>query len=157
MMTMILWCILELMTAAAIFAVVWPLGRKPSDLGGGSDLVVYKDQLKEIGRDHTAGLIGEAEAETARLEVSRRLLAAADTQPPSTPSTPSQPMLRRRRVAAIAALIILPFGPPTLYIALGSPNVPWEPAFARVDTSQGRESIDSLVSKVEAHLANNPN
>jgi cytochrome c-type biogenesis protein CcmH len=157
MMTMILWCIFALMTAAAIFAVVWPLGRKPGNLVGGSDLIVYKDQLHEIDRDRAAGLIGEAEAETARLEVSRRLLAAADTQPPSAPSTFSQPMLRRRRAAAIAALIILPFGPPTLYIALGSPNVPWEPAFARVDTSQGRESIDSLVSKVEAHLANNPN
>ena len=52
---------------------------------GGSDLVVYKDQLQEIDRDRAAGLIGEAEAETARLEVSRRLLAAADTQPPSAP------------------------------------------------------------------------
>jgi len=145
------------MTAAAIFAVVWPLGRKPGKLVGGSDLIVYKDQLHEIDRDRAAGLIGEAEAETARLEVSRRLLAAADTQPPSAPSTFSQPMLGRRRAAAIVALIILPFGPPTLYIALGSPNVPWEPAFARVDTSQGRESVDSLVSKVEAHLANNPN
>ena len=138
-MTMILWCIFALMTAAAIFAVVWPLGRKPSKLGGGSDLVVYKDQLQEIDRDRAAGLIGEAEAETARLEVSRRLLAAADTQPPSAPLTSSPPMLRRRRAAAIATLIILPFGPPSLYIALGSPNVPWEPAFARVDTSQGRE------------------
>jgi cytochrome c-type biogenesis protein CcmH len=157
MMTMILWCIFALMTAAAIFAVVWPLGRKPGKLVGGSDLIVYKDQLHEIDRDRAAGLIGEAEAETARLEVSRRLLAAADTQPPSAPSTFSRPMLRRRRAAAIAALIILPFGPPTLYIAFGSPNVPWEPAFARVDTSQGRESVDSLVSKVEAHLANNPN
>jgi cytochrome c-type biogenesis protein CcmH len=157
MMTMILWCIFALMTAAAIFAVVWPLGRKPSELHGGSDLVVYKDQLKEIDSDRTAGLIGEAEAETARLEVSRRLLAAADTQPPSAPSTSSQPMLRRRRAAAIAALIILPFGPPSLYIALGSPNVPWVPAFARVDTSQGRDSIGNLVSKVEAHLASNPN
>jgi cytochrome c-type biogenesis protein CcmH len=157
MMTMILWCIFALMTAAAIFAVVWPLGRKPRQVAGGSDLVVYKDQLQEIDRDRAAGLIGEAEAETARLEVSRRLLAAADTQPPSAPSTTSQPTLRRRRAAAIAALIILPFGPPSLYIALGSPNVSWEPAFARVDTSQGRESIGSLVGKVEAHLASNPN
>ncbi len=156
-MTMILWCIFALMTAAAIFAVVWPLGRKPSERGGGSELVVYKDQLREIDRDRAAGLIGETEAETARLEVSRRLLAAADTQPPRTPSTFSQPMLRRRRAVAIAALIILPFGPPSLYIALGSPNIPWAPAFARVDTGQGRESIDNLVSKVEAHLASNPN
>jgi len=157
MMTMILWCIFALMTAAAIFAVAWPLGRQPRKVGGGSDLVVYKDQLQEIGRDRAAGLIGEAEAETARLEVSRRLLAAADTQPPSAPAMFSPPMLRRRRAAAIAALIILPFGPPSLYVALGSPNIPWEPAFARVNTSQGRESIGSLVSKVEAHLASNPN
>ena len=138
-MTMILWCIFALMTAAAIFAVVWPLGRKPSKPGGGSDLVVYKDQLQEIDRDREAGLIGEAEAETARLEVSRRLLAAADTQPPSAPLTPSPPMLRHRRAAVIATLIILPLGPPSLYIALGSPSIPWEPAFARVDTGQGRE------------------
>jgi len=154
---MILWCIFALMTAAAIFAVAWPLGRRPRKIVGGSDLVVYKDQLQEIDRDRAAGLIGEAEAETARLEVSRRLLAAADTQPPSAPAMFSPPMLRRRRAAAIAALIILPFGPPSLYVALGSPNIPWEPAFARVNTSQGRESIGSLVSKVEAHLASNPN
>ena len=156
-MTMILWCIFALMTAAAIFAVAWPLGRPPRKLGGGSDLVVYKDQLQEIDRDRAAGLIGEAEAETARLEVSRRLLAAADSQTPTAPARATPPMLRRRRAVAIAALIILPFGPPSLYIALGSPNVPWEPAFARVNTSQGRELIGSLVSKVEAHLASNPN
>ena len=148
-MTMILWCIFALMTAAAIFAVVWPLGRKPSERGGGSELVVYKDQLREIDRDRAAGLIGETEAETARLEVSRRLLAAADTQPPRIPSTFSQPMLRRRRAVAIAALIILPFGPPSLYIALGSPNIPWAPAFARVDTGQGasRSTIWSVRSR----------
>jgi cytochrome c-type biogenesis protein CcmH len=50
----------------------------------------------------------------------------------------------------------LPFGAPGLYIALGSPNVPGEPAFARVETPQGQASIASLVSQVEAHLARNP-
>src|SRR5271154_4463589 len=114
MMTMILWCVFALMTVPAIFAVLWPFGREPKKLGGGSDLLVYKDQLQEIDRDRMAGLIGEAEAETARLEVSRRLLAAADTQR-STASTAGAPQGRRRRAAAIAALIILPFGPPSLY------------------------------------------
>ena len=112
-------------------------GARPRKLGGGSDLVVYKDQLQEIDRDRAAGLIGEAEAEAARLEVSRRLLAAADTQPPSAAVKSSPPMLRRRRAAVIAALIILPFGAPSLYVALGSPNIPWEPAFARVNTPPG--------------------
>ena len=78
MATMILWVIFALMTAAAIFAVVWPLGRASRASAGGSDLAVYKDQLKEIDSDRACGLIGEAEAEAARLEISRRLLAAAD-------------------------------------------------------------------------------
>jgi len=157
---MILWVIFASMTVAAIVAVLWPLGRHSRAARGGSDLVVYKDQLQEIDNDRAAGLIGEAEAEAARLEVSRRLLAAADTEP-QTPSAAAAPgSVRWRRVAAVAALIILPFGAPSLYVALGSPDVPAEPAFARVKTAQGHDgaqSIASLVSQVEAHLARNPN
>ncbi|MGA8499010.1 MAG: c-type cytochrome biogenesis protein CcmI, partial [Xanthobacteraceae bacterium] len=76
---MILWIVFALMTAAAILAVLWPLGRKAAGRGG-NDLSVYQDQLAEIGRDRSAGLIGQAEAEAARVEVSRRLLAAADAE-----------------------------------------------------------------------------
>ncbi len=157
---MILWVIFATMTAAAIFAVLWPLGRSLRVARGGSGLNVYKDQLQEIDSDRAAGLIGEAEAEAARLEVSRRLLAAADAQPqkPSAAAAPGNP--RWRRVAAVAALIILPCGAPGLYVALGSPNVPGEPALARVKTAQGQDggqSVASLVSQVEAHLAGNPN
>jgi cytochrome c-type biogenesis protein CcmH len=157
MATMILWIIFALMTAAAIFAVLWPLGRKPRAPSGGSDLLVYKDQLQEIDRDRAAGLIGEAEAEAARLEVSRRLLAAADAQSPPIAAAAAPRNLRWRRAAAVAALVILPFGPPSLYVALGSPNIAAAPAFARVDTARGSESIANLVSQVEAHLARNPN
>ena len=157
MAIMILWVIFALMTAAAIFAVVWPLGRASRASAGGSDLAVYKDQLKEIDSDRACGLIGEAEAEAARLEISRRLLAAADA--PSGASTAATGSLRseRRRVAAVAALAVLTLGPLGFYIALGSPNIPGEPAFARVTTPKGHESIASLVSQVEAHLATSPN
>jgi cytochrome c-type biogenesis protein CcmH len=156
MATMILWVIFAVMTAAAILAVLWPLGRVPRPARGGSDFLVYKDQLKEIDRDSASGLIGEAEAEAARLEVSRRLLAAAEP-PPSAARAARGQRPDRRRMAAAAALVVLIVGPVGLYVALGSPNIPGEPAFARVNTSQGRESIASLVSQVEAHLARNPN
>ena len=157
MATMILWVIFALMTAAAIFAVVWPLGRASRASAGGSDLAVYKDQLKEIDSDRACGLIGEAEAEAARLEISRRLLAAADA--PSGASAAATGSLRseRRRVAAVAALAVLTLGPLGFYIALGSPNIPGEPAFARVTTPKGHELIASFVSQVEAHLATSPN
>jgi cytochrome c-type biogenesis protein CcmH len=154
MVTMILWVIFALMTATAIFAVVWPLGRPPRASAGGSDLAVYKDQLKEIDSDRASGLIREAEAEAARLEISRRLLAAAE--PPSGAAPPALPKSERRRLAAVVALAVLTLGPLGFYIALGSPNIPGEPAFARITTPQGHESIASLVSQVEAHLAAAP-
>ena len=154
MVAMILWVIFALMTAAAIFAVVWPLGRAPRASGGGTDVAVYKDQLREIDSDRANGLIGEAEAEAARVEISRRLLAAAE--PPAAAGTADGGRTQPRRIAAIAALVVLTLGPLGLYIAFGSPNLPGEPAFARIKTPQGRESIASLISQVETHLAANP-
>jgi cytochrome c-type biogenesis protein CcmH len=155
---MILWIIFALMTAAAILAVLWPLGRKAVAAGGGNDLLVYQDQLEEIGRDRNAGLIGQAEAEAARVEVSRRLLAAADAQATSAkPVASTAQSLRRHRTAAVTALVVLALLPLGFYLELGAPEVPGQPAFARARTPPGGQSIDSLVSQVEAHLAQKPN
>jgi len=155
---MTLWIIFALMTAAAILAVLWPLGRKAAEAGGGNDLVVYRDQLDEIGRDHSAGLIGQAEAEAARLEVSRRLLAAADAQAAiAKPTTTAVQRASQRRTAAIAAVLVLPVLPLSFYLMLGSPDLPGQPAFARVKAPQGQQTIEAMVAQVEAHLASNPN
>ncbi len=147
-----LWIIIALMSAAAALAVLWPLSRKPPAAGAGNDLAVYQDQLEEIGRDRSAGLIGETEAEAARIEVSRRLLAAADTEaePPS-----SQP-LWHRRAAAIAALVVVAVVPVGLYAALGSPSIPGQPAYARTSLPPGHQSMAGLIGQVEEHLAKNP-
>ncbi|MGA9084919.1 MAG: c-type cytochrome biogenesis protein CcmI, partial [Pseudolabrys sp.] len=74
---MTLWLILALMTGAAIFAVIWPLAQNSKAARSGSDVAVYRDQLNELERDLAAGSIGKTEAEAARVEISRRLLAAA--------------------------------------------------------------------------------
>jgi cytochrome c-type biogenesis protein CcmH len=152
---MALWIVFAVMTAAAITAVVWPLARKPRTGAAGSELVVYKDQLDEIERDRSAGLIGEAEAEAARLEVSRRLLAAADKEE-STPVSAPQP-LWHRRAAALAALVVLSLLPVGLYAVLGSPQIPGQPAYARDNLPPGHESIATLIGQVEERLRRNPN
>ena len=72
------WIFVTGMTAAAVLAVLWPLARRVTDARLGNDVEVYRDQLDEIERDRTLGLIGAAEAEAARIEVSRRLIAAAE-------------------------------------------------------------------------------
>ena len=155
---MVLWVVFACMTAAAIIAVCWPLLRGPRKVTGGSDLLVYKDQLQEIDRDRANGLIGESEAEAARLEVSRRLLAAANESTTTiAPAVSGVQIAKRHRAAIVAAVLVLSLGAPGLYVALGSPDVPGEPAFARVKSPEGQQSIAGLVSQVEARLARNPN
>jgi cytochrome c-type biogenesis protein CcmH len=155
---MVLWIIFAVMTAAAVIAVLWPFGRKPTLLHGGSDRLVYRDQLQEIDRDHTAGLIGEAEADSARVEISRRLLAAADEEAAAASKPPASPYnVLRRRAAAATAIVVVPAVALGLYLKLGSPDVPGQSAFARSNGAPGDQSIASLVSQVEEHLARNPN
>ena len=84
---MMLWFVFALMTAAAAFAVLWPLGRGNAPAREGSEAVVYKDQLAEVQRDAAAGMIGVSEAEAARVEISRRLLAASDAETNATTSS----------------------------------------------------------------------
>ncbi len=148
---MMLWFVLALMTAAAIFAVLWPLARR-TPLRAGSDVAVYRDQLEEIGRDRAAGLIADREAEAARVEVSRRLIAAAD----AVAVAPSGNAGRRRRAAALVALILLPLGAASFYLMLGSPDLTERPQAARQDTPPDQQQILELVARVEAHLEQNP-
>lgn len=151
---MTLWLAFALMTAAAIFAVLWPLGRR-GVASGGSETEVYRDQLDEIARDRAAGLIGETEAEAAKVEVSRRLIAAADAVEVEKATVEASP-LWRRRATAVAGLLLLPLGATALYLALGSPQMPGEPLAARIAAAHEDRSIQSLVSQVEAHLERNP-
>ncbi|MGV3635324.1 MAG: c-type cytochrome biogenesis protein CcmI [Pseudorhodoplanes sp.] len=153
---MSLYLILALMTAAAIFAVLWPLSRRPKEeAGDGQDVAVYRDQLDEVERDRKAGLIADSEADAARVEISRRLLAAAESagKPAATGSASS---LWRRRAAALIALILLPVLAGALYIRWGSPQLPGAPLAGRMDAPLQNRSIESMVAQVEAHLEKNP-
>ena len=52
--------------------------------------------------------------------------------------------------------MVLPLGPPGLYMALGSPEHPGQP-LSPASRNRKAESIATLVSQVEEHLASNPN
>jgi cytochrome c-type biogenesis protein CcmH len=154
---MTLWLILALMTAAAIFAVLWPLAARQEEVRSGSDVAVYRDQLEEVERDLAAGLIAESEAKAARVEISRRLLAAADASQTVPTTSGGATILWRRRIVAIVALVLLPLGSAGLYFRLGSPGLAFEPLTAQRDVaSNQQQSLESLIAKVEAHLELNP-
>jgi cytochrome c-type biogenesis protein CcmH len=155
---MILWVILGLMTAAAVFAVVWPLARHGTTVQSGNDIAVYRDQLDEVDRDLATGLIGKTEAQAARVEISRRLLAAdAAAQAAPTASNPAAALWRRRAVALVA-LVLLPAGAAALYLRVGSPELASATIAAEENASAGQQaSVEAMVAKVEAHLQRNPN
>jgi cytochrome c-type biogenesis protein CcmH len=149
---MTLWFVFALMTVAAIFAVLWPLGRGGRPPTDGSEATVYKDQLAEIDRDVAAGLIGGVEAEAARVEIGRRLLAAADHQR----APPMASNIKLRRSAAVVALIGLPIIAVAFYLPLGSPRLGDFPLAQRTRTPDATQPLDNLVAQVEAHLEKNP-
>lgn len=149
---MTLWFLFALMTAAAIFAVLWPLGRGTRPQSEGTEATVYKDQLSEIDNDLAAGLIGAPEAGAARVEISRRLLAAADAESKVTTSSNTT----FRRAVAVFALAGLPLVAVAFYLPLGSPRLPDFPLSERVHTATASQPLDNLVAQVEAHLEKNP-
>lgn len=149
---MSLWFLLALMTVGAIFAVLWPLSRRTAIKREGRESAVYQDQLAEIDRDIANGLIGETEGAAARIEISRRLLAAADAEEGSAVSS----SLRLRRAAAMVALIGVPVLAGGLYLHLGSPALPDFPLASRARAPATGQSLDQLVAQVQTHLEKNP-
>jgi cytochrome c-type biogenesis protein CcmH len=149
---MTLWFVFALMTVAAIFAVLLPLGRGGRAQNQGSEVAVYKDQLAEIERDLAAGLIAAPEAEAARVEISRRLLAAAGSEPVSEPTS----SLKWRRAAAVLALAGLPLIAIGVYMPLGSPRLQDFPLAQRERGAGSGMALENLVVQVEQHLEKNP-
>jgi cytochrome c-type biogenesis protein CcmH len=147
-----LWFVFALMTAAAVFAVLWPLGRRHHSQMDGTETSVYRDQLAEIDRDLAGGLIGAAEAEAARVEISRRLLAATDAENARV----ARPSTSLRRAVAVVALVGLPLAALAFYLPLGSPKLGDFPLSARLQAPDGKQPLVNLVAQVEAHLEKNP-
>ncbi len=106
---MVFWILIAVLTAAAIMAVLLPLGR-PAAAGDakGHARRVYLDQLGELERDKAQGRIGDDEAEAARAEIARRLIAADRGASEIASGGGGQGHQSARRAAALLALVGIP-------------------------------------------------
>jgi cytochrome c-type biogenesis protein CcmH len=149
---MLFWVTATLLTACAVLSVLVPILRRTPDAEQPSshDLEVYRDQLAELDRDGARGLIGAAEAEEARAEISRRILKIAAEQ--SAPATGSRGRFSVARGAAFAAVISVPLVSWGLYAELGSPDNPSQPLSARLAADPANVPVDELIARAEAHL-----
>ena len=152
-MTTMIWIVFAGMTAAVIAALLWPVvrgkGARTEAERDAYDRAVFRDQLAELDRDVERGTIGQADAEAARNEISRRLIAASQ-QPSRSRGTEALPWI------AILGALIIPAVALPLYIDAGSPMLADVPLAARMADAEKNNDFDALIAKVERHLAETP-
>jgi cytochrome c-type biogenesis protein CcmH len=146
--------LLALLAFVALLPILAPLlrGSRPAPERAQFDQAVYRDQLHELDRDIARGLITPAEADAARLEIQRRLLAT-DKQPVAPPR------LTRSPVLAAVVFIVIAAGSLSSYLWLGAPGVPDEPYSARkveVADSHSQGALQQAADSLAAKLKENP-
>ena len=135
-----------LLALLAIAPLLWSLWGSPTLRGRrDSDVALHRAQLAELDRELEEGRIAAPEHAAARLEVQRRLLAAADQK--DTPPT------RAGRALLVAALILVPLAAEGLYLIDGHPELP-DASAARDPgaTAQEAADADKLITTLRQRL-----
>ena len=167
---MILLLLAGLLTAGVLAALLIPFLRAhaPPPPAERFNAAVYRQQLAELDADVSREVLPEGEVAGARVEIERRLLAAArrDTADAAAPT---------RAPAWAAAIIggVLILGAATLYLVVGRPNLPDQPFSGdralvaappgvqqapnqAAPTDPGQAQFEQLLDQLKAKLAQNP-
>jgi cytochrome c-type biogenesis protein CcmH len=121
-----------LLTLAVLAAVVVPIvrARAAARRAADYDIEVYRDQLKEVERNKTRGLIGDEEAEAAKAEIGRRILEA-DQRRQKAASEGARASRTTVRAAAVVVAVAIPAGAVGLYLNQGNPGLESRPFASR--------------------------
>jgi len=149
-----IWLMFAALILAAVIVVLPPLLKSgTATLRETTDLAVYRDQLKEIDNDVGRGLISDVEAEAARIEIKRRVLALPRQAAHVHASKASRPLA----MALAGGIILTSFA---LYVPLGRPTLPARPydAVAEQDAFKAGllQEVEAMVSKLAARLKEKP-
>ncbi|NNH63626.1 c-type cytochrome biogenesis protein CcmI [Rhizobium laguerreae] len=148
---MLFWILVAALTAALAVILLYPLlrGAKAADNIRAGETAVYRDQLRELDRDLDGGLITPEEADYARAEIGRRLIAvSADEQAQTLKPA------RHHRFTEAFVLLLLPVLGLCLYLTTGRPDLPSQPLEARLENPGNDVAV--LITKAERHLAEKP-
>jgi cytochrome c-type biogenesis protein CcmH len=147
------WIVAFVMAAAVAALMLLALRRAGAESRAAeADMQVYRDQLKEVDRDVARGVLSEAEAETIRIEVSRRLLEA-DRQVAAADGGRDAPGAATGAMAALTAAVVVG-GTIALYLWLGAPGYPDLPLAARIEMAEAARANRPDQASAEAEAAN---
>lgn len=129
-----------------LFAAL-PLLRRREEVAprAAHDAQVFRDQLTELDRDVARGAVAPEDAETTKLEISRRLLTA-DAEMRATGGAQSAPQGFSRGLAVLV-LIAAPVAAGVLYYDLGAPGAKDTPFAARTgEVRPGQEEAEKMMA-----------
>lgn len=154
---MMLWLALGIMTVIATAVVVIPLIRRPRDdtereAEHAANYRAYQQRSREIDAERADGQIGAEEAETAKNELARRLLAdqQRDDDKHKVPSGKTRPWW-----AIIAVAIFVPIAAAALYWQQGSGQRYLDRQHLIARIQQG-PNVKRMITELTAHLAREP-
>ncbi len=146
---MALWIVFAVLTALATLAVLRPYLRREDSTQalGPRDIDIYKQQLREVEDERARGLLGEAEAKAAQIEISRRILALSEEK--AADGGALKPASGAVLYGMAGLVVALTLG---IYLSYGSPGLPGQPLGSRA-----APSMESAVARIEKHLRATPN
>ncbi len=154
------WIAVVLLMGLTLFMLSLPFWRKgKEDVERAEyDLNVFRDQLKELERDLERGLISREEAETARIEIQRRLLTA-DEKRQGHVSRDGR-VGRSALIFGLCAALAIVGGSLAFYGKIGKPGYGDMP-FASRDFDKERQiarekGVKVEIARLKEHLAKSP-
>jgi cytochrome c-type biogenesis protein CcmH len=150
-----IWAVFGGLVFLVLAALLWPLlrGAQTTEDRAAYDLMVFQDQLKELERDLERSVLTAGEADAARIEIQRRILAAHRISPP----TPSLSTKAWQFGLAGGMAVLVPLLALVTYLPIGAPTLPGESAAQRAEiAAAAAEESDTLVEQLAAHVAANP-
>ena len=147
MNTVLFWCVLAVMTLAALAFLLLPLLRSRA-LGEVSrrevNIVLYRERLKELELAHSMGESSAEEMAAAKAELDARLLKDVE----QVSHSPHVPPRAGRRVLGLTFIVLFP----ALAIAVYLLNSDWRIALA----GHGPEAVSLLLQRLERRLIETP-
>jgi cytochrome c-type biogenesis protein CcmH len=143
---MTFWIVAALLTAGCIAAVVAAF-RAPPPEEDAPDVAVYRDQLREVERDRARGTLDDTEAEAARAEISRRLLAADRARAGAAKRGGGNAALGMALAAATVVAVTL-----ATYLAIGVPGYGDLPLQARIEAIETNRAARAGQEAAEAEV-----
>jgi cytochrome c-type biogenesis protein CcmH len=150
---MIFWVSAAAMALLTTLVFLGPLLRRRDDALDRADsaIAIFRDQLGEVDRDTERGIISGVEADAARTEIKRRMIAADKARGPANSTGASG------RNVLIAFALATPLAGAALYTQLGAPNIPSVPFAERAAEQTEAQNLQKLTTQLRTKLESEPN